>query len=212
MKNILLFLFSIGIGVFIMIAYARLSKIKQTNITISPIAKLPFSLVNAPSLSVKGHVTSLSGSVNWQSRIATQAAKLQTKRDLQQGEVITTDDGSITIQFPKAVTISLEPKSEVHVVQTLPDNIVFAQAQGFVSYTKTGTIPISVRVLHLLIEQQNGIMVVSHDKDSSTVAVTIASGSATMAYNNRYAVSTVVKVNEGSTFLFEEETKSGRIE
>jgi len=169
-----------------------------------------FSLAKAPSDSVTGTISSLTQTVKWESRTATQAAPLSIPYpSIEQGELLITDkNGEATINFPTIGSVMLFPKTTLSFIQTLPLNFVVEQPEGEALYTKTGTVPISVRSLHLLINQNSGIMDVYVDKDLERVRVGMEQGTATVAYNDTDYTSHIVTVAEGTVFSFDDNTRT----
>jgi len=149
-----------------------------------------------------------SGIIKWQSRIATQAAQISSPVPIQQGEQLETgDNGKATIEFPNVSLINISPDSQINFAQTLPVNLVMVQNKGMVEYQKLGENEISVRVLHLLIEQVAGDMTISIDKDQPWVIVYIKKGMVKIAYNDSQNISQEVTVNEGQQLSFNDLTR-----
>lgn len=176
-----------------------------------PVAKVePFSIETPPKESLKGTVTELSGDVEWQSRVATEPAKLRSKGSVAQGEEYwTKEDGLIEFDFPQMAIIGLSENSHINFVQTLSDHFVVGQDGGAAVYTMdSSAAPLSVRALSLLIQQNSGKMRVDI---TNTVDISVTSGSVIVAYNNIDNVSTLVKIEEGNTFSFDTEAKEGEL-
>lgn len=166
-----------------------------------------FSLVNAPSESLRGNITYMTGDTKWESRIATEAAVITKPVTVQQGESLETGiDGEINLTFDKAAWIYMAPDTSLGVVQTLPADLVFSQNNGSVEYKKLAALPLTVRVLHLLIEN-GGDIKVSIDKDLPVITTEIVSGSATFAYNDINNTSQVLTLKTGQKFVFNDDTR-----
>lgn len=162
-----------------------------------------FSLLEAPSESLKAEIGSLEGEVMWKNRIAETPTKISTLSKVQQGEsLITGDDGWVSLNFLDTALIKLEPQSEVDIVQTLPNNLVFRQISGTVDYQKTSSIPVSVRVSPLLIDVLSTTEV-SIDSDNGRITI---SGVAKVAYNNKANVTQLVEVVQDEPFIFDPNT------
>jgi len=169
-----------------------------------------FSLENAPSKSLRGEITSMKGELKWQSRLATESAELLEPITVQQGEkVVTGEKSSMSIDFG-ACNLDLFSGTELEIIQTLPENILFHQISGDVDYVKTGDYPISVRVDYLLIEA-NGDFSVSVNPDWPIVYVTMKSGSAVAAYNDLNFLSHEINITKGKTFTFNYDTRRGAL-
>jgi len=170
-----------------------------------------FSLERAPSESLRGEIVSLSGDIQWQSRIATEAAKIDKPISLQQGEDVSTGtDGKLVFDFNNAVNVSMAKNTDVGIVQTLPENIVFSQTTGNVVYQKTGTFPVSIRCKNLLVNVDEGqVNVVVNDINPNLITVLVNKGSTTVAYNSRTFVAVKKVIKEGKRFVFNNYTKTG---
>lgn len=211
-KKILLFTITMVISFTSVISYSFLTK-RMSKVTLPQIPSISFSdlikfsrfsLDRAPSNSLVGVITTMSGEVFYESRMATESAIITKSQDIQQGESVSTgDDGKLIINFKDAVEINLEDNSGVNIIQTLPANLVFKQTLGSVYYKKLGIYPVSIRVGHLLIEN-NGELKISFTKDSPITTVTIINGSAIVAYNNLNNTSKVVNLEAGQTLQFNE--------
>jgi hypothetical protein len=177
----------------------------------NPQIKSRFSLTHAPAATLKGNIISLSGDTKWQSRIATQPAQLTQPIALAQGEEITTGtNGKMEITFPKGITMDLSSNSDVEIIQTLPQSILFAQKSGTIQYTKTESSPLSIRSNNLLIDLQNGTITVTMTGDISTI--TVSKGTISTAYNNVDTKSIVTSVSSGEQFIYNNTTKTGSLE
>lgn len=211
LKNTLLF-----VSIFLIVTVATIISfgIYQTNQT--PPAKktlLPashFSLAKAPSDSLPGTIINLTGKVSWESRTATQAAQITTTYPtIEQGELLTTDkNGETTVNFPTIGSVLIYPKTTLSFIQTLPLNFVVEQPKGEALYTKTGTVPISVRSMHLLINQDSGIMDVFVDKDLERIKISVEKGTATVAYNDPDLVSHVETIEQDTVYVFDDDTRT----
>lgn len=212
MKNIALFLFLVILSASsIMLLSPKIIPQKLITSQASPTpAKIhPFSVEIAPNQSLRGTIATSSGTILWQSRIATEPAVLNRTIPLQQGEVLETkSDGRMTINFDKSVTLMLSKNTQLNLAQTLPTNLVFVQPRGTITYTKMTRSPISIKSLHILCNQVSGKMSVTVDDIGGTVTVDVASGSAKAAFNDTDAVTQVVAVNEGEQLVYDDETRT----
>lgn len=212
MKDVLFFLYSllIGVGVVLLLAKVTVTPHSKMLQTPTPHTKAEqFSLTKAPSASLKGNIISLSGTVGWQSRIATAPATITSPQSLQQGESIQTQaDGTATIQFPNFGMFLVSPQTTIDFIQTLPVEFVISQNQGIVTYTKNGTVPLSIRALDCIVRQEDkeGRMIVSVNTDQSIVRTVVTKGSAKIAYNDSENVSQIQTVDSGETVVFNSNT------
>ncbi|SRR5258708_3819520 len=213
MKKILFFLVSVIIGIVVVFGYTQLSLHSNTNGKKQSVnSATKFSLINPPSQSLRGTIASISGEVAWQSRIATEPAKISAPQMLQQGEnIVTGDTGTVTVQFTSSGTITLAPQTELDIIQTLPVNFVFAQNKGTATYSINGTIPISIRSLHVLLSLQPGNIVITTDKQNSLVTAAVYTGSIQAAFNDIDYMSHVMTVTNGNTLIFHDDTRKPHI-
>lgn len=213
MKNALFFLYVLVIGFILVGVYSKFFvPVGNTPAAIKiPFIGSQFSLENAPSESLKGKITSMTGSVLWMDRVATESSKLAGTEIIQQGEQISTsDNGNIVIQFNESVEIDISPKTQIDIVQTLPNGLVFSQASGSAVFKKQSKLPVSIRVFHLLIEN-GGVVSVSVDKNIMTTTITANLGDSTVAFNDLDNTSNVIKVPQGKKFIFADDTRQGEI-
>lgn len=210
-KKILFFLTAFVVGLGAVFIYYQVVSFPSLNIQIPTLSSVLqnsfFSLVKAPSKSLVGNITSLSGDVEWQSRIATDSAKIFTPIQVQQGEEMSTGvDGSANISFPGFAEINLYPQSKILFAQTLPANIVILQPKGAVEYKKIGDVPITVRAMHLLIDA-GGNFKVSIDDKNPLIEVAVETGYVTIAYNDANNLSRISKISSGKIILFNDKTR-----
>lgn len=214
MKNLLLFIISVLIGSAIVVGYYGYKKNTRITKVLAPKERPTiFSIEKAPSESKKGTIASMSGTVEWESRIATIPAQLTTTAVLiQQGESLTTaEDGQISVSFPDIGSLDVTPKSKVEFTQTLPGNFVVNQSAGMIHYQKTASTPVSIRSLHLLIIM-TGRATVMVDKDTGIITVVVNSGTASVGFNDLQYVSHVVDIDSGQKFVFDDTKRTGTLE
>lgn len=170
-----------------------LSVWKFTPIKITPETKqeqFKYDFMIPPSDSIIGKVASVSGSVFYKKRIGEDVVPLD-KDFIYQGEnLIASESGKITVDF-SGTTISLEPKTEVDIIQTLPYKFVFNQILGTAQYSSG-----SIRVKRLLVEATNTTKIEVKD------ALTKVTGSGKIAYNDINYNSQVLDLVEGKTLTF----------
>lgn len=172
-----------------------------------------FSLAKAPSTTIYGSIMSLSGNVGWESRIATEPAKIRAPRHVGQGEALETkEDGRVTVVFPNVGVMTLLPKTFVGIIQTLPAQVVLSQTKGNVIYKKEGTIPLSITANSLLVKINHGQISIDIDDTLPLITGDAAAGaSATLAYTDINDQSNVATVENGKGFTFNTRTKKLRI-
>lgn len=211
-KKIILFLIPFLITIIAIVGYFKLTQKISTialpvipNISFSDLVKVSrFSLDKAPSESLVGTISSMSGEIGYEARTATESAKINSPVSVQQGESLSTgSDGSLTLNFKDAANINIESDSGINIIQTLPADLVFQQTIGSVEYIKLWALPVSIRVGHLIVEDAGDIKI-SFTKDSPVTTLIVVNGNATVAYNNINDVSRVVNVKTGQTLKFNE--------
>lgn len=203
-KRVFLFFLSFVVGVIIMLAYG-FTKLPQKNLQTKSVLSVTtkFSFQNAPMNTLIGNISSMSGTVEWESRTATQPAILNAPRQIQQGEeIITQDSGRAVVRFVDVFSAAISSKTDLNFIQTLPADIVINQTRGTAEYTKTGNIPLSIRSFDLLININNGDTTITSDTKKRVITVSINSGSITVAYNDLQNISKVITVTEGKQFVF----------
>lgn len=210
-KHILLFCLFFVIGFVVMFVYKKYT-VTHPAIT-SPLATTTlFSLDTPPSTSQIGEIVSLFGEVEWQSRSATEPAKLlQTQKVVQGEEYWTTETGRLQINFPSALELSVLPNSYLNIIQTLPTNMVLKQEGGEVVYKNSGASPLGIRARHLLIDQDAGILSIRMTQTTPTIRVIVQKGNAKVAFNDTDFETNVVVLEEGDTYIFNNETRTGRV-
>jgi hypothetical protein len=160
-----------------------------------------YSLENAPKASLRGRVSSMTGSIHWQSRTATDSAALFTPHEIQQGEILQTDD-------PLTATISLLPNTRLEIIQTLPSEMVFKQDSGSTVYAASSEAKLSVRSLHLLTEVDGGETKIVTDNENGTVDVSVTSGTAKVSFNDQDNTTSVTTVKPMKTLVFSDDTRT----
>ncbi len=209
MRSILLLVVSIIIGGIITVGYFRFAVDK--NPVLSPISQnkaAEFSVADPPKESVTGNITAMTGDVLWESRVATAPATIDRPVPVKQGEnLVTKDNGNATVVFSGIGSVKLSPKTETDFIQTLPADFVVDQKKGMAGYTKNGTVPFSIRSLHLL-TAISGEISLAIDEDQPIVTITVKKGMATVAYNDAQMVSQRQTVDEGQKLIFDDDSRT----
>ncbi len=213
MKNISLFLLFLILGTAISIGYILLNSNtvskKTSDVKLQTSNIDSFNIADAPKNTLRGKITTLSGDVKWQSRIATEAATINEPITVQQGEDLETgNNGILQLEFEKTAKISISPKSHLSIVQTLPADLVFDQPTGVVDYIKTGTSPLSVRSYSLLVTINDGETNISTDKDKLLITIDVKKGDDIAAFNDLENISNVIPIQEGNVYVFSDERRS----
>jgi len=193
--------------------YILSKRTEPTIIQSSSLSTIPFSLEKAPSNSISGILLSWSGQILYESRIATQEALLTSVVPVEQGESFETKSGAkFSVLFSPIATLSAEPKTKVSIVQAIPEQMVFEQNFGKITYQVSDGKKISVRTLHALIEKSNGSMVVTLDTDTKLITIIVKSGTAVVGFNDSNTVSTLLPLASGDTYIFHDDTRIGHLQ
>jgi hypothetical protein len=215
MKRVFLFIIPFLIMTIAVIGYFKLTQKISTisiptlpSISFSDIVKLSrFSLEKAPSESLVGSMSGMIGDVEYEGRTATEAAKINSPVEVQQGESLSTGtDGKLVLTFEKTAEVDISPNTFIAIIQTLPADVVISQSAGIVEYKKLADIPVTIRSYHLLVEN-GGDITISIDKIKPIVTISVNSGSATFAYNNIHDVSQVLNLVSGKKLIFNDSTR-----
>ncbi len=210
MKNLITFSVFFILGVFIVVFFTVLrSEITLNSVVVSPLPSSQFSLKEAPENSLAGQAA-FSGSVSWQSRVATASSRLKKPVLIQQGEsLLTGEKSTASINFPNAVKINIYPKTEIDIIQTLPENMVFVQASGSASFNNKGFSPVAIRSLALLTYENTGNVRITVNTNYDTVTVYVESGSAKIAFDDLSYTSHTFSLFKGDTYIFYSDTRQG---
>ena len=216
MKKILLgiIFFLLGATAALGIYFAKNHSVPEPIITIgkkaSSFEPTKFSLENAPSESIKGQITNMSGEIWWQSRTATEPAKLTEAITIQQGEtLIASDEGKLTVSFSPAATITLFPETQVEIIQTLPLNLVFNQTKGIGQYQVSGTSPVTIRSFNLIVNIDKGLLNIDTDEETGVVILSLKTGAAKVGYNSPEFESRVWQLEPGDIFEYDSNERRG---
>ena len=211
LKKLLLFLIFFSLGVALVFV-ADFMVSNNTIQKLNPAIKSKFSIDNPPSDSLKGEISSLSGTVSFQPRSKDYATLINAPVEILQGEDLNTGgNGSATVIFDRIGEISLSENTQISFIQTLPQNFVISQKQGIATFQKTGNIPFSVRGLDLLINLESGRVSVNVDSDNSIITVDVLEGSVSAAFNDTDNLSNVITIESPRRYIFNNNTKKGRI-
>lgn len=209
MKGFIVFSLYFLFGIFLIFSFKKVDQVLNSQQLKTPLATSPFSLNVAPSESLRGTIVSLSGDIGWQSRVATEPARIAKPMQIQQGEEIKTlETGEATVVFSNIVNLTIHPKTEISFIQTLPTNILIGQNSGTTEYTKLNTNPLSVKSLDLLTKINQGSIVVSVSEDDEPyIIIDVKSGSVTVGYNDIDYITQVLDVASGNQVLFQTDIK-----
>ena len=216
-KNLLPFFLFFTIGITSTILYfgkISLGDQKRFENIISPTVTpiLTFSLDEAPSKSLVGVVFPVTGNVGIITRTATEAAKIDAKTEIKQGEsIVVGTDSTAKLEFSGMLRADIDTDTQLDLIQTLPANIVISQNTGKVTYVKTSEIPLTVRIFRLIVDFTQASIEIEVDAKLNTTRVSILEGDATLAYNNLSGVVVKKQLASGEVFLFSNLTRSGRV-
>ena len=216
MKRISVFVVSLLVGFVAIVGFAYATHeqhiIAASNVSNSPLTT-KFSLVNAPSNSLKGKIASMSGSVLWLSRTARKPVQLHSSQAIQQGEEITTGkNGTASIVIKNTNEFILSENAHVNFIQMLPINLVIAQDKGSILYENAGDTALTVKALDLIATVNRAWVNVTVDNDAETVTVYVQKGTMTIGYEDSKNTSQVVTLNTGQELVFDDSTRTEEVE
>ena len=202
-RTVLILGISLLIGIGISVIYIQVIALDETT---------SYDGSQAPPDALQGSITYMDGVVLWQSRTATEAAELSGSTPIQQGESIETgEDGEVTILFDEDTLIDIFSESSVSFTQTLPANIVITHRRGEVEYSQeTATIPLSIRVGHLLVKLNDGTISITLIEESD-VTVRVIEGSATAVYNDLEYETNYEELDEGESFFYDDISRESEL-
>jgi hypothetical protein len=161
-----------------------------------------------PKESLVGQVSTVSGEILWKSRTATQSSLLENISEIKQGEsLVTKSDSRISVRVKDILALQIFPDSEIAFIQTLPQNIVLHQKTGMVFYNRLGSVPVSVRSLHLLTNIDGSDLLVTVDSDQKIIYLDLYSGTVTLAYNDLNYVTTSRTFSSGVRIIFNDSVR-----
>lgn len=206
-KQLIFFFIAVELGIMtvaaIKYAYPKVSESKNISTNLSG----KYDPVNPPSRSLVGEVISQSGEINWQSREATETSRIQKLTQVKQGEkIITGSTGTLTINFQDNTTVTAAKNSEISLIQTLPQNLVFNQSQGTAIYTSESAV-LSVRALHLLVDLTKSKSTITVDPETNSVIVKTLSGTAKGGYNDTDLNSQTFTLEAEQELIFNDDTR-----
>lgn len=212
MKNVIVFLIYFSLGFFLIFSFKKVSQILNSQQLKTPLPQSSFSLEVAPEKSLRGTIILLSGDVGWQSRMATEPAQIAKPMQVQQGEEIETKKtGQATVIFSNIARLAIHPKTTVNFIQTLPVNILIGQDSGIVKYSKLNDNSLNVRSLDLLININQGEIIVSVSEDQPYIVIDVETGSITAGYNDINYITRVISVSSGNRLVFRTDTKKASL-
>jgi hypothetical protein len=210
MRILLLFLLFVLVGFSLVGGYRYVMSMQQGSSKIVPVITTNFSLKKAPSESLRGTIASMSGTVQWLSRTANKPVRVTAPRSIQQGESLSTGkNGRAIVLIKNDSLISLAPDTALTFIQLLPVNFVIGQEKGTVTYTNSMQVPISVKSFDFLMIIDNGVGQIATNDKEKTVTLTVTKGSVNAGFEDEQNNNTVVTINAGEKYVFDEKTREG---
>jgi len=205
MQTIGIYIVSFIVGIFIGNTVLKKPNVlpKVTN-TQQQTSSSSFSIEPPPSESLKGTISSRSGTIQWESRIATEPSELTADVPIQQGEeLITNKKSGATLQFTSVGSITLSENTDVSFIQTLPIDFVVKQNNGVVNYEINGSTPLSIRIRNALITKTSGTIKIAIKSDESIITISTIKGTAQIGFNDLENVSQVFTLREGQVYEYD---------
>jgi len=212
---------SVAIGIGLSFLYVQIITLPDKNPSQKEQDTITYDPDLAPPKSLQGSIIYMDGDVKWQSRTATESAKLDASTSIQQGELIETgDNGATTILFGEGTLIDIFHKSSVAFTQTLPANIVITHQRGKAEYSQeTLATPLSIRAGHLLVTLHKGVASITLKETKNTdsqvkesiVTVKVIQGSATAVYNSLNYKTKYRELDEGEVLFYNDISRESEI-
>jgi hypothetical protein len=215
--NLGLFTLFLLLGFFIVVLYAN-KNVSDSNPIIQNLNEINpqaagFSLENAPQNSLTANISTISGTVKWESRIATEAAVITLPQIIKQGEKIVTGiDGNVAINISSDSAIIILPNTDLDFIQLLPGNLILKQNSGRVEYTITDNLPLTIRSFGMIAKLSSGKFKITVDAETGIVTIEDQHGDVTLAYNNKQFISKVWNITTGETLIYNDDTRRVIIE
>lgn len=123
--------------------------------------------LSPPTRSLEGMLSSSEGAVKQLVRDASDYTEATPGGKIRQGESLETAQGTAAVSLPGVLSLSIGEHTELSFVNLIPGQVLFQQKSGDVVYQTEGNAPVSIRILHSLVEAQ-GIFTISL-KDSRVI-------------------------------------------
>lgn len=206
-----LFILSFIAGGLVIFGYVKMKT--------APVSQIPpvnkksvypdFSIATAPTDSLKGTIATYSGTLLWESRIATIPGELKDTVQIQQGErLITEGKGNALINVNTFGTIILSENTDLSFIQTLPVDFVVRQNKGTVEYVVNGNIPLSVRIRSTIITKTAGTLKITMTDGDPIILISTVQGAAQIGFNDLDYVSQVYTLREGQIYEFNSDERT----
>lgn len=166
--------------------------------------------MDVPSQSLTGTVISPFGTVERIPRTSEEyKIILENDQILEAEKIKTNSDGSVKINFPTNIFITINPQTELTFLSTSPANFLVKQDKGVVIYqTDDATKSISVRALHALMSVNNGAASVTVDPEDNEIVFQVTDGSGVFGYIDTDNKTQTVEVTENTTLTFNDEART----
>jgi hypothetical protein len=211
MKNLSLLIVGLLVGVLAVSGFTifKIQKSEPEKVAAKIQPAYEFSIEAAPTESIKGTIMKRQGEILWESRIATEPAALTENVLIKQGErLVTGDNGTVTVDFPKVGLISLNEDADLSFIQALPVDFVVQQKKGLVKYEIQGDVPLSIRIRSGLVTKASGTIEITVTEDDSLIYISPVEGTATIGFNDLDFVSQVFTLREGETYEYNSDERT----
>lgn len=211
MKNLVLLVISFLIGVGAVFAFSLINK--QNNPPKQSADKKTsepnFKIESPPSESLKGLIASRSGTLLWESRIATAPAEIGDNIQIQQGErLISEQNSKVTVNFDQAGFFELSENSDLAFIQTLPAELVVEQKKGKIRYTVNGKFPLSIKIRNALISKKSGVIEIALTEDDPAILISTIRKTAVIGFNDSDNISQLFNLREGQIYEYNSEERT----
>lgn len=206
----LFLVYLIGLGVVLVNKpEVKIQTISSENVSATgtpPVSKEQ-NKINPPSLALTGNLNIITNNVEKLARFKEDWEKVATSGAILQEEKIKTDEtGKAEIEFPDQLNIAVNPKSEIYLVNLLPEAFLIEQFKGIVEYDIKK--PISIKSIDTLSLFEPGKAVLQIDPESGFIYMDIASGSAKLSFIDNDNQTQVYDIEKGDRVIYNPENTS----
>lgn len=201
--------FILGAGIILGYVFLKTPNSTPTHLVKVPSPIPTYSVEAPPSESLRGTIASRSGTLQWESRIATIASELTTDEPMEQGEeLITGVNSGATVDFNNKYSLMFGENSDVSFIQTIPIDFVVEQNKGTINYTINNNTPLSIRIRSAILTKTAGSIQVTITEDNPIILISTLQGTAQIGFNDLDYVSQVFTLREGQVYEYNSDERT----
>lgn len=211
MKSVGVFIVSFLLGVGLIFGFiAWKTQIPKQKLFIPNLTSTTFfSIEKPPTDSIKGTIVSKSGTIFWESRVATEPSELNEIIVVKQGErLITKEKSEIQVNFDQVGNMILSANSDLSFIQTLPSDFVVEQKKGKVEYVLNGITPVTIKIRSAIITKTSGSIQITVTDNDPIVIISILQGTAQIGFNDQDYVSRVFTLREDQIYEYNSDERT----